>query len=142
VSTGINNVTIGTATSYFNQTGGSMDDRAIFTFLVKNSLGYSAVGGSAEGCKWTLEYEDGTNGTATVPTSYSGNKTCFYENATYSSDDSLDVSFFNILSYFDFDNDGLIDVSISDDSIKTEHITLEGVPSLWGPALVEVRVWQ
>jgi hypothetical protein len=139
---GANNLTIKTGTSLMNETGGSPDDRAIYTILVKNSFGYSAVGSYAEGCTWTLQYEDSTNGTVKIPSSYSGNKTCDFQSGSYDSDDALDVAAYYILSYFDFDRDDLIDISIGENSLKTEQVVMTGVPSLWGPSLVEMRIRQ
>ncbi|MBW2995308.1 VWA domain-containing protein, partial [Candidatus Woesearchaeota archaeon] len=142
VKEGINNYSVRTGTSASNSTGGSQDDRAIYTFLVKTTQGYSALGSYARGCTWEVQFEDDSNSTIDVPTGYSGNETCYYKNATYDSDDSLDLAFYNILDHYDLDDDGKVDIYIGDDSIKAEQITMEKVPSLWGPALVEVRIWQ
>lgn len=138
----INNVTITSGVGPLNDTGGSEDDRAIYTFLAKNSLGYSALGSRAEGCIWTIRHEDNSTGIIDVPTGYSGNKTCDFENAIYDPDDSLDAAFYQILSYYDFDDDGLVDILIDESSIRTEEATVSDVPSLWGPVLAEVRIWQ
>jgi hypothetical protein len=142
VAAGTNSITVRTGVSAANHTGGSADNKAIVTFLVKNSLGYSAIGDYAKGCKWAVEYEGGKTGIMYVPSNYTGNKTCSYKNAVYDSKDSLDLSFYHILSYFDLDKDGDVDVNINEGSLTAENIVMENVPSLWGPSIVETRVWQ
>ena len=67
---------------------------------------------------------------------------CYYENATYDTDDSLSISVYNLLTSLDIDNDGLLDIKLVDQNVDFEAITITNVPSLWGPAIVEIRVWE
>ena len=59
------------------------------------------------------------------------------------SDDGVTSSNVNLPpSIVDFDNDNDIDIEIDEGDLKIETIVLSKVPSLWGPAIVEIRIWE
>ena len=37
---------------------------------------------------------------------------------------------------------GLLDIKISEQNLDFDAVTITNVPSLWGPAIVEIRVWE
>ena len=41
-----------------------------------------------------------------------------------------------------FNKDGKLDVYIAQNNLDISTLTISKVPSLWGPAIVEIRVWQ
>ena len=142
---GSNTVDIRIASGPFpqNESGGSPDDRAIYTILIPNAVSYASISGKAEGCAWwNIKFEDGTNITIQVPVAYNGSKICNYENAIYDRDDAIDNSMYLLLSQFDLDGDGLLDININQQSLFVDSFIVTEVPSLWGPAILEIRVWQ
>jgi len=142
INSGNNSILISTGTSSTSDFGGSPDDRVIYTLLMNNSVSYSAVDSNALGCNWTLEFNDGTNTTIKVPSDYSGTKSCSFRTASYDHSDSTDLAVYSMLSQLDLNKDGLLDVNINQQSLSIETFAVGGVPSMWGPAKVEARVWK
>ncbi len=143
VHSGNNTIDIRTSLgSSKNISGGSPDDKAIYTMLIKNSASSSSVASKAEGCIWTLEFSDGTSSVIKVPSSYSGTSTCNFASGEYNSNDSIDTAAYQLFSSLDFDKDGKLDVNIQSNDFDTTTLTISDVPSLWGPAIMEVRAWE
>ena len=144
IQEGINNITIQTASGPppSNGFGGSPDDRIIYTTLIKNSVSYSSVSAKADGCRWFIIFEDGTNTTINVPSTYTGNSTCDYQGNVYDINDSIDNAAYYLFSNLDIDKDGKLDVKIDENNLDISTITISKVPSLWGPAIIEINVWQ
>jgi hypothetical protein len=142
INTGDNSLTISTGTSPTNSTGGSGDDRAIYTLLVNGFTDYTTVVAKSEGCNWIVKFEDNSTSTITVPDTYTGGNSCNYENGDYEPDDAMDIATYNLFSNLDIDKDGLLDIKISEENFDIEDLTVTKVPSLWGPVIVEVRVWE
>jgi len=141
---GDNLLDIRTASGPFpeNESGGSPDDKAIYTILIPSEISHSGVSEKADGCSWFIKFEDGGDTTIKVPTTYSGSNTCDYENAVYDVNDAINNAMYSLLSQLDFDNDGLLDINIDEEGLSVDSFVIEKVPSLWGPAILEVRVWQ
>jgi len=139
---GDNIVHISTGTGPLNYTGGSPDDSIVYTVLVPNSVPEEGVFPKADGCNWQLAFEQGSNFTLPIPQTYSGSEICNFSTATYPQDDAINDAVFRLLSQLDFDNDGLLDVLFTNQAMELGSFTISDVPSLWGPTLVEVRVWQ
>ena len=78
----------------------------------------------------------------TVPSDYIGTRVCEYRTAAYNLNNALDVVMYDLLSNFDIDSDGFVDISISEEDLEVEAQTIEEIPFLWGPALIEVRIWR
>lgn len=125
-----------------NETGGSEDDRAIYDILIDSSIDYSGVGSVAEGCNWTITYEDGTILNITIPSDYSGDDECNFEDGVYDPEDAIEAGFYSLLENLDFDGDGLVDIKFDQESLSVESVIIPKVPSLWGPAVIEIRVWE
>ncbi|MBN2111629.1 hypothetical protein JW707_00870, partial [Candidatus Woesearchaeota archaeon] len=136
-----NTITVKTATDPGNMTGGSEYNKLIYTVRIDSLLDYGGVFLESEGCIWHVEFEDETNDTIKIPSDYSGAEQCYYANATYSTNDALDDATYRLFSNLDFDGDGKLEVSLDENNIDLDTLTVSDVPSLWGPAIVEVRIW-
>jgi hypothetical protein len=99
---------------------------------------------NAEGCVWEIEFEDGTLSNKTIPKHYLGSKECSYTTSSisYEHDDAYDIGVFKMLNSIDFDKDGavLFNLDIEDLEIIVNIVT--GIPYMWGPSMIEVRMWQ
>jgi hypothetical protein len=142
LNTGTNSLTISTGTSPTNSTGGSEDNRALYTLLVNGFSDFSAVVEKSDGCNWDIKFEDNSTDTIKVPSSYTGSDSCNYETAVYEQNDAMDISTYNLFRNLDIDKNGLLDVKISEENFDFDAVTVTNVPSLWGPAIVEIRVWR
>ena len=136
-----NDVRLTTGISPFNSTEGSQSNKIIFT-VVKNLVAFSTITSVAEGCIWTIEFEDDTNITATIPTGYTGSNTCSYlsSGTTYDSNDAIQSSVYNLLRQLDFDSDGKMDVKFTADNLIITSSEITGIPFGWSTE-VQVRRW-
>lgn len=142
LSSGVNDIIVSAGVGPENYSGGSEDNRIIYNLLLNAFSNFTPVVAKSEGCNWEVEFEDSTSATIAIPETYTGADTCNYENGIYEADDSLDIAVYGLLSNLDLDKDGLLDVKVSDENFDIEDLTITKVPSLWGPAIVEVRVWE
>ena len=151
IKTGNNSVIIKTASSQNNITGGSTDDKVIYTLLIPNFVTYSAVKPTAEGCNWNIYFEDGTNTTIKVPEDYSGTEQCQYNtssneaactyNGSQETEDAINKAMCGLFGQLDPDKNGKLNIKISQDSLRLDVIVIKRVPSLWGPAVLRLNVW-
>jgi hypothetical protein len=125
-----------------NSSNGSAYNRLIYTVSIDNSVGYSGVYAVKDGCIWSLSFADGTNGTVKVPGDYSGAKACRYSPANFSLDDAYNNAAYALFSHLDFDRNGLLDVKIGADNVRLDYRFIDDVPSMWGPGIIEVRIWK
>ncbi len=146
---GTNQIYIDTGDSPSNQTGCSKNNSLIYTALVPSSTTRSKVVEESEGCIWTIQFEDDTNSTKTIPADYSGTDKCFYTaynhsllNNSYDNNDAYDIAVFNLLQTLDFDKNGKVFVNLDAEDIEIVITTVYSVPYLWGPSLVKSEVWQ
>lgn len=132
ITVGNNTVSIDTAITPDNRTGGSPDSRVIFELGVKGSVGY---GDSFE------KYQGGTvDITTETADSYEisvGNSSDPWD----PQDDALDDMVERLLEKLDVDDDDRISVKLSQDSIDIESMKLGEVPFLWGPSVFTLKVW-
>ncbi len=152
INEGVNNVLLKTSPNVSIYTGGSPDDKTVYTILIRNFVSYSAVDSRASGCNWTVNFEDGTNTSLLIPNSYSGTEHCVYNasasgtnclfNGSSTTNDAVNQAVCELLSQLDPDSNGELDVIISQDSIDLEIVVVGKVPSLWGPAVMKLVVWQ
>ena len=142
INEGSNSITISTGLNATNSTGGSNDSRVIYTLLLKGIGDYSTVVAKSDGCSWTVSFEDGTGTTIKVPSTYSGADLCTFSTKTYDTNDALDNAVFELFSNLDIDKDGKLDVNIEASNLDVSTLTISKVPSLWGPAIIEIRVWE
>ncbi len=137
-----NTINVMTSTAQGNNTGGSSYNRLIYTARLDSLIDFSGVFSENEGCNWTLFFEDSTNSSVLVPPLYNGTKSCDYLNAVYDTDDATDEAAYRLFQKLDFDSDGYIDVRLDESNLLLDTLSVSDVPSMWGPAILEVRVWQ
>jgi hypothetical protein len=141
--TGNNLVHISTATSQKTYSGGSSDDMIIYKILIPNMAGEGGVFAKADGCRWwNITFSDNTSIILGIPSGYAGGEVCSYNPPRYDASDAVDDAVYQLLGNLDIDGDGKLDVKFSEDSLDVKSFTISGVPSLWGPAVAEVRAWQ
>lgn len=143
VTKGENNI-IDSVTGFgpINNTGGSSYNRFMYTVIIDGLLDFSGVYPKNWGCNWSLNFEDGSNSSVLVPPSYNGTKNCNYLNSVYDSDDASDEAAYRLFQRLDFDDDGYLEVRLDETNLLIDSLSIEEVPSMWGPAILEVRVWQ
>lgn len=76
-----------------------------------------------------------------MPSSYNGTDECYFQNSSFPQT-SANQGAFELFQQYDFDGDGLLSVAIDQGSVTAESVTVSNVPTLWGPSIVEVRVWR
>jgi len=142
INQGNNAVTISAGTNSTTPIGGSNDSRVVYTLLLNGAADYSTVVAKSDGCIWTLSFEDGTSTTLKVPSSYNGADICSFLNKSYDINDALDNAAYQLFSNLDIDKDSKLDVKIDENSLNVNTLTFSKVPSLWGPAIIEIRIWE
>ena len=139
-------ITMATGDNDQNTTGCSNNNSLIYTGVINSSTSRSSVVESAEGCDWTVEFEDGTIEHFGVPQGYSGTKTCDYTNASHDpslyTTDAYDTAVFSLLKGLDFDMDGRVFVNLAAEDLEIIVSLVSEVPYLWGPAIMGVEMWQ
>ena len=145
VHPGINNISIDTGIGPSNTTGGSPDDRVIYTVAVKGFTDYGKVFKKSEGCSKEVFYDINQDGIA------DGSKIITIENSSDPFDpdeDALDDALLKLLDNLNFindtgDNDGdkdnPIDVIPMDFDLK--YVPSGGIPWFWGPSIFTLKVW-
>lgn len=142
INQGSNAVAISTGLNSTYSTNGSSDNRIIYTLLLNGFADYSSVVSKSDGCSWTVSFEDGTAATIKVPSGYNGADICSFSGKIYDANDALDNAVYQLFSSLDIDKNGKLDVNIDESSLNVNTLTISKVPSLWGPAIIEVRVWE
>ena len=142
INQGNNTLTISTGLNSTNPTGGSSDNRVIYTLLLNGFADYSSVVAKSDGCIWTVIFEDGTSANLKIPPSYNGADICSFSLQVYDVNDALDNAVYQLLSNLDIDKNGKLDVNIEENNLNINTLTVSKVPSLWGPAIMEIRVWE
>ncbi len=138
-----NTVKIMTGDGPNNDTGCSQDNRAILTAKMGGSVSYGGVFEEAEGCNWTVEFEDGSSMSGPIPSDYSGSRKCNYTSSdiSYNTDDAVADALYRLLPRLDLDSDGMLDIKFSPDQMVFDTGRIGGVRSLWGPAQLKLVVW-
>lgn len=132
VSTGNNTVFIDTALSPTNSTGGSPDDKVIYTLAVEGSVPYGNSFRKYQGGVKTVETELGKTYDLEI-----GNTSDPWDPG----EDALDDMVERLLERLDPDGDGKINVDINPNNINIEKIKTGTVPFLWGPNLFTLKLW-
>ncbi|GIU69871.1 MAG: hypothetical protein KatS3mg002_1107 [Candidatus Woesearchaeota archaeon] len=127
-----------------NFTNCSYNNTLIYDALINVSIPRSQVLQDSNGCLWNIWFEDGQASSIPIPSYYSGVNTCYYNstNISYNNNDAYDVSVYNILRTLDFDDDGLVDVNLNAEDLEIIVTSIDAVPYLWGPSIIEVRTWR
>lgn len=136
-----NNITITTAISPANSTEGSRYNKIIYT-VVKNATAYSKISSSSEGCRWTIEFEDNTNITAPIPSTYSGTSACQYsENSRiFNENDATQNAIYELLQILDLNSNHKIDAKFTEEDLQIELTEIENIPYTWSTE-VQARTW-
>ncbi len=136
-----NTVTLVTGTSRTNISEGSPNNKIFHTFA-KNATGYSPIVALSEGCTWTIEFQDLTNLTTTIPMNYSGTNTCYYQssNYQYNFNDAIQTATFRLLEALDIDLDRRVDIQLAAQDIQISVSQLTGIPFTYATE-VQVRLW-
>jgi len=142
INTGSNSIAISTGVNSTASSGGSNDSRVIYTLLLNGFADYSSVVAKSDGCSWTVSFEDGSASAIKVPSGYNGADICSFSAQTYDSNDAMDNAAFQLFSNLDLDKDGKLEVNIDANSLSISTLTVSKIPSLWGPAIIEIRVWE
>lgn len=129
---GNNTVFIDTSNAPGNFTGGSPDSKVIYTVAVNASVGYGDVFQKYEGGNITVDLatnESYTMGIGNISDPWDPEK------------DALDNMVQRLLDRLDVNNDGKVDVRISEENLRLDEIEVGGVPFLWGPGIFTLKIW-
>src|SRR3989344_2878516 len=142
INYGENSIRVSTGLSPSNSSGGSPYNKIIFS-LIKDISSYSPIVSSANGCAWTIEFEDGTTSVMNVPSNYSGGESCYYtsSNIAYNNNDAIDSAIFNLLSNLDLNSNNKIETKFSENDVSISSVEITGIPFTWETE-VQVRVWR
>jgi hypothetical protein len=143
LNSGENNFYIRTGDYPENSTGCSLNNTFIYTGLIQSSVPYSSVLAEAEGCEWSVEFNDGSFEDINAPIGYTGDNECTFTSAgiDYNTNDTLQEAAYQLFEQLDFDDDYRVDVNFDDMNLFINSFLVPGVPSMWGPAIVEARIW-
>lgn len=141
-----NNLTLKVGLSPDNLSGGSINDKVVYTVL-KSLASYSSVSATANGCNWTIQFND-YNLTIPIPQNYSGGEKCEYSASSYcgvypncvGATDSAQIAVYNLLKLLDFNSDGKVDVDLSSNDMVITISNLGNIPFLFSTE-VQVRRW-
>lgn len=145
---GDNQVKITSGISPSNSSGSSPSNKAIYT-IMRTASGYSDISAFANGCTWTIQFEDDTFLTTDIPTNYSdfgGTDTCSYTSAVGSvgepSDgiDALQSAVWNLLELLDLNENYKLDVKFTEQDLQIDSSQITGIPYDYSIE-VQVRKW-
>jgi hypothetical protein len=140
-----NTVLISTALNGSNSSGGSPDNRVIYTININTYVNYSGVFDRAEGCNWSVQYEDNSMDSLRIPSSYSGSERCAYNASTNCNleykIDAINSAVCRLFKKLDVDDNGKLYINIGQQNIEAEILSVGKIPFMWGPTIMEVRVW-
>lgn len=131
-----------TSISPLNSTAGSPYNKVIYT-IVKNLSSFSPVAIGAEGCNWTIQFEDNTNISMPFPSDYAGTQTCAYNSLgpQYDVDDAFQGAINNLLQKVDLDSNGKVDLQFDTSNLAIDLTEITGIPFTWSTE-VQVRTWR
>jgi len=142
---GENNISVNTGKSQANTTGGSPDDRVIYTIAIKGFTDYGGVFKKYEGCNKTIYYDIDQDGIA------DGSETITVGNGSDVFDpqnDALDNALTKLLDNLNFindtgDNDGeqTNPVDVLPTEFEFDVTASGGIPWTWGPSIFTLKVW-
>lgn len=136
-----NTIWVRTATNPTNKSSGSEANRLLYTVRIKNTVGYSGVYPYSVGCNWSINFDDGSEESILVPSNYAGDKICYFTNATFNQSDAINWATYTLFQQLDFDGDGNLAVKIGDEHVEFDTVAIAAVPSMWGPSIIEARIW-
>ncbi|MBD3163611.1 hypothetical protein GF323_00245 [Candidatus Woesearchaeota archaeon] len=135
--------------SLINSAGSSMNKMLYTGHLPRFYTSYSDILKKADGCTWNITFSDKSYAIIKVPAGYSGTKTCTYTHSgghriiNYDSEDAIDAAVASLLKKLDFTgNKGEVDIKFSNNTLSVQTKSTTEIPFLWGPSLLECRVWR
>jgi hypothetical protein len=136
-----NLVEIETAGALGASNSGSDSNKIIYT-IARNISVFSPISTLNMGCVWTIQFEDDTNHTISIPSNYSGSNLCYYQSTgvIYNINDAIQTAAFNLLSQLDIDSNQKIDIPFTSNDIQIELSTITGIPFPWSTEM-QVRKW-
>ncbi|MDP4039653.1 MAG: VWA domain-containing protein [Candidatus Pacearchaeota archaeon] len=138
-----NEVNITTSLSPSNSSVGSVYNKIIYT-IQKNASSFSQqISTMADGCTWTVQFEDYTNLTLNIPQNYEGTKLCYYrENLIdYDQNDAIQTATYNLLRNLDIQPNDLVDTKFTEQSLQVSTTEVTGIPFAWSTD-VKVITWR
>lgn len=144
VGSGVNDIRLRTGYSGAAAGNCSSNNSLVYSGAITASIPYGGVLPYAAGCSWNIEYESGDSAIVNVPANYSGVKQCAFNSTLvyFDSNDSIDTAVFSLLKSLDIDDDNTTLINFNQLNIEIQSISIPRAPYLWGPAIVEVRMWQ
>ncbi|MGV8142702.1 MAG: VWA domain-containing protein [Candidatus Pacearchaeota archaeon] len=138
-----NNLSLNTGLSPSNTSIGSQYNKIIYV-LNKNFSSFSPIVASAAGCNWYIEFDDGTNITTAIPSSYNGTNNCYYPPppglSSYDQNDAFQTATGLLLAQLDVDGDGKINPRFTEQALQIDLSQTTGIPFTWYTE-VQIRVW-
>lgn len=131
-----------TGVSPGNSSAGSASNKVIYTILT-NVSGFSPITASANGCIWSIQFEDYSNLTSPIPSDYLGSEQCYYQQARreYNNNDAIQTAVYNLLAKLDIDSDGLVDAKFTEQNLEISTSQIKGIPFAWSTE-AQVRLWR
>ena len=148
LKSGLNDFELKTGDDPVTNTNCSSNNSFIYTALIPSSTARSPVVEYAEGCIWTIQFEDDTFSNKSIPKNYNGMNRCNYtannHNLTSTiENDAYNLAVYNLLKITDLNNNsGKVFVNFDTSDLEIVITTVSSVPYLWGPTIVKARVWQ
>jgi hypothetical protein len=139
----VNSIQLAVGDGPTNSSSCSANNTLIYTALINASTPRSQTFAFNEGCNWTIESENGLFSHLLIPSTYSGTKECFYtaSNISYNPLDAYDFATHSLLRQLDPDGNGKTIVDLTEADLEITITLVSGVPYLWGPSMVQTRVW-
>jgi hypothetical protein len=141
-----NSIYLRTADSPTANTNCSTFDQIIYTMRLSGRVPYGDVFPDTNGCNWTIEFFGGSILNLDIPSTYTGNKTCYYTSSAHDagtnvSSDAVNDAIYRLLVGLDAAGDGVVDVRFNPTMVEFAFSQAGGVRSLWGPINVKLIVW-
>lgn len=136
-----NNVSITTATSPNNSSIGSEYNKIIYT-IAKNASAYSQISPTKDGCTWTIQFEDYSNITIPIPSSYLGENICKYQELSqqHNNNDATQNAIYELLKILDLDLNNKIELKFTEQDLQIDLTEITGIPYTWSTE-VQARIW-
>ena len=138
---GDNNIILTTGISPTNSNVSSEYNKIIST-IVKDVSTYSVISAMAQGCNWTIEFEDFSNLSVNIPSNYTGSEHCDYTSLSHvpTENDAVQDAVYKLLEILDFDSDGRVDAQLTQNNLQIESTQISGIPYTWSTE-VQIRTW-
>lgn len=143
---GDNDVVIETGDSPVNRTGCSANNSIIYTVVVNLSTERSTVVPDAQGCVWTVQFDDDSFENISIPAAYGDDPAesnrCSYTaaNLSYDPSDAYQLGAYTIFNRLDFRKQQKLFVNLRDEDLEVIVTTISRVPYMWGPAIMRLEV--